>query len=175
MTQKQKQNKFYLYLLAGIIVALGLITLINAILVGSLKYTLFLSDFFEKTFYSHYAYATVEYKRPVAEVKEWEVVETYKGKVTKYNAGDPNQCDNTPCIAANGENICTAVALGYGRCATNKYDFGTILRIDGFICTVVDRMNSRYQNGEVDIAMPADKKQEAINYGASIKTIEVLK
>ena len=32
--------------------------------------------------------------------------------VTAYNAGDPRQTDDTPCIAANGENICKALAKG---------------------------------------------------------------
>ena len=29
--------------------------------------------------------------------------------VTAYNAGDPRQTDDTPCISANGENICQAL------------------------------------------------------------------
>ena len=29
--------------------------------------------------------------------------------VTAYNVGDPRQTDDTPCIAANGEDICSAL------------------------------------------------------------------
>ena len=86
-------------------------------------------------------------------------------EVTAYNAGDPLQCDNTPCISANGENICTSLALGYKRCATNAFPFGTRLHIQNYgECLVVDRMNSRYRN-RIDIAMTADEKARAINFG----------
>jgi len=27
-------------------------------------------------------------------------------EITAYNVGDPYQCDGSPCISANGENIC---------------------------------------------------------------------
>ena len=33
-------------------------------------------------------------------------------EVTAYNVGDPKQNYGDPCIAANGENICTALKLG---------------------------------------------------------------
>src|SRR5210317_1340752 len=39
--------------------------------------------------------------------------------VTAYNVGDPRQTDDTPCISANGENICRALANGEMRCAAN--------------------------------------------------------
>jgi 3D (Asp-Asp-Asp) domain-containing protein len=86
-------------------------------------------------------------------------------EVTAYNAGDPSQTDSSPCISANGENICTALALGYKRCAANFVPFGTVLEIENYgECLVVDRMNSRYQN-RVDIAMMADEKARAIKFG----------
>lgn len=92
-------------------------------------------------------------------------------EVTMYNAGDPNQCDSTPCISANGENICEALKLGYKRCAANFVPFGTILEIEGYgECMVTDRMNSRYFN-RVDIAMPLDKHTEAIKWG--LKRLQV--
>jgi len=87
-------------------------------------------------------------------------------RITMYNAGDPNQTDNTPCISANGENVCTAVALGYGRCASNKDPFGTRLFVSGLgECIVTDRMNSRYDEGEVDWALPADQYKKAVAFG----------
>jgi len=86
-------------------------------------------------------------------------------EISAYNAGDPNQCDSSPCIAANGENVCTAIALGYKRCAANFVPFGTILDIEHYgECLVVDRMNRRFPN-RVDIAMPADQKDRALQFG----------
>lgn len=86
-------------------------------------------------------------------------------EVTMYNAGDPRQTDDSPCISANGENICNAIALGYKRCAANFVPLGTDLIIENYgECKVTDRMNRRYQN-RVDIAVGADEYQRAVNFG----------
>jgi len=86
-------------------------------------------------------------------------------EITQYNAGDPTQTDDTPCISANGENICTALALGYNRCATNSEPFGTVLEVKGLgTCMVVDRMNSRYSE-EVNWALTAEQKTKALVFG----------
>ena len=86
-------------------------------------------------------------------------------EVTMYNAGDPAQTDSSPCISANGENVCNAIALGYKRCAANFVPLGTDLIIQNYgECKVTDRMNSRYKN-RVDIAVGADEYQRAINFG----------
>jgi 3D (Asp-Asp-Asp) domain-containing protein len=95
-------------------------------------------------------------------------------RTTMYNAGDPYQTDSSPCIGATGENICTLIAQGEAVCATNREPFGTILSINGLgECVVKDRMNSRYQGGEIDWAMPADKKAEAIAWGAPYMKVTV--
>ena len=39
--------------------------------------------------------------------------------VTAYNAGDPAQTDDSPCISASGEDLCAALELGQKRCAAN--------------------------------------------------------
>ena len=96
-------------------------------------------------------------------------------EVTAYNVGDPYQTDNTPCISANGENICAALELGYKRCAANFVPFGTILRIQNYgECMVTDRMNSRYKN-RVDIAFPLSKRREALNFGIQKLLVEIVK
>lgn len=95
-------------------------------------------------------------------------------EITAYNTGDPAQTDSTPCISANGENICTALALNYKRCAANFVPFGTTLEIEHFgKCLVVDRMNSRYTN-RVDIAMRADEKQRAISFGLQKLNVKII-
>lgn len=86
-------------------------------------------------------------------------------EVTAYNVGDISQTDDSPCISANGENICEALEKGYKRCAANFVPIGTDLIIQNYgECKVTDRMNSRYKN-RVDIAMTLEEKERAINFG----------
>lgn len=96
-------------------------------------------------------------------------------EVSAYNVGVVAQNDDTPCIPANGENICEAVRQGYKRCAANFVPLGTRLRIEGYgECLVVDRMNSRYKS-RVDIAMAADQIAEARQWGVRKLKVEILK
>ncbi len=95
--------------------------------------------------------------------------------ISAYNVGDIYQTDGSPCTAANGENICLALELGYKRCAANFVPFGTILEVSGFgQCLVTDRMNSRYQN-HVDIAMKVSEKKEALKFGRRKLEVKVIK
>lgn len=113
-------------------------------------------------------------KTPVKAIKK-EVVSESIREVTAYNVGDPLQCDDTPCIATNGENICKALALGYKRCATNAFPIGTRLNIEGYgECLVVDRMNSRYKN-RIDVALESHEKQRAIDWGLQRLKVQVIR
>ena len=96
-------------------------------------------------------------------------------EVTAYNVGDPKQNYGNPCISANGENICAALAKGLRRCAANFVPFGTKLRIEkhGY-CTVTDRMNKRYKN-RVDIAMKLNEKGRALKFGLQRLKVEIVK
>lgn len=95
--------------------------------------------------------------------------------ISAYNVGDIYQTDGSPCTAANGENICLALELGYKRCAANFVPFGTILEVSGFgQCMVTDRMNSRYQN-HVDIAMKVTEKKEALKFGRRKLEVKIIK
>ena len=95
--------------------------------------------------------------------------------ISAYNVGDPYQTDASPCTAANGENICLALDLGYKRCAANFVPFGTILEVSGYgQCMVTDRMNSRYQN-HVDIAFKATEKKEALQLGRRKLEVKIVK
>jgi 3D (Asp-Asp-Asp) domain-containing protein len=119
------------------------------------------------------AFADVNVDKPQLEAKPHEVVYEYYAVATAYNSGDPRQCDDTPCIASNGENICTALALGYKRCASNDYPFGTRLYVDGYgECLVVDRMKD---DGKIDVAFPAHQFKKAVEFGARPRLIRVLK
>lgn len=100
-------------------------------------------------------------------------------EVTAYNAGDPAQTDASPCIAANGEDICLALEKGYNRCAANFVPLGTELQILSpktgweFQCLVVDRMNSKHPN-RVDIAMKVTEKDRAIKFGMQNLVVRIL-
>ena len=95
--------------------------------------------------------------------------------VTAYNTGDVNQCDDTPCISANNENICEALDKGLSRCAANFVPLGTTLYIDkvGF-CLVTDRTNRRYKN-RVDIAMKKHEKAKALKFGRQKLFVIIIK
>ena len=94
--------------------------------------------------------------------------------VTAYNVGDPRQTDDTPCISANGENICRALAQGEMRCAANFVPLGSHLYVDKIgVCLVTDRMNRRYRN-RVDIAMQKDEYRKARRFGKQKLHVKIL-
>ena len=94
--------------------------------------------------------------------------------VTAYNVGDPRQTDDTPCISANGENICKALANGEMRCAANFVPLGSRLYVDKIgVCLVTDRMNKRYRN-RVDIAMRKDEYRKACRFGRQKLRVKIL-
>lgn len=94
--------------------------------------------------------------------------------VTAYNVGDPRQTDDTPCIAANGEDICSALAKGEMRCAANFVPLGSHLYVDKIgVCLVTDRMNRRYRN-RVDIAMEKDEYHKARRFGRQKLQVKIL-
>jgi 3D (Asp-Asp-Asp) domain-containing protein len=94
--------------------------------------------------------------------------------VTAYNVGDPRQTDDTPCIAANGEDICSALAKGEMRCAANFVPLGSHLYVDKIgVCLVTDRMNRRYRN-RVDIAMEKNEYYKARRFGRQKLRVKIL-
>lgn len=92
--------------------------------------------------------------------------------ITAYNS-EVGQTDATPCITANGFNLC--VHGIEDSVAANFLKFGTRVRIPELfgdrIFVVRDRMNKRYQN-RLDIWM--QEKGEAKQFGIRIAKIEVL-
>ncbi len=96
-------------------------------------------------------------------------------ETTMYNAGDPFQCDNTPCISASGDNICMLLAQGTNVCAANWLPIGTKIEVEGLgECIVLDRMAKRFSH-RVDWAMQAHEKPEAIAFGLKRLSIKILK
>lgn len=94
--------------------------------------------------------------------------------VTAYNAGDPAQTDDSPCISASGENICKALEKGKKRCAANFVPLGSSLYVDKIgVCLVTDRTNKRYRN-RVDIAMQKNEYQKARRFGRQKLTVKII-
>ncbi len=91
--------------------------------------------------------------------------------VTAYNSL-PGQTDNTPCITANGFDLCDNNQQNV--IAANFLPFGTKVRFPDYdpdtIYTVQDRMNARYAY-RADIWMKA--KNDAIGFGFKNLKMEI--
>jgi len=97
-------------------------------------------------------------------------------RVSAYNVGIIAQNDSTPCFGARGHNLCEMLEQGINICACNSLELWTEIEIEGYgKCIVLDRMNSRYTNGEIDIAFPEDQIQEAKNWGIKYRDIKIIK
>ena len=83
--------------------------------------------------------------------------------VTAYTS-TVEQTDSTPCIGADGTNLCERWQEGETLCAANFVPFGTVLVLDNqeeadgydaIVCTVADRLSGRF-NDRVDLYMGYD-------------------
>ncbi len=91
--------------------------------------------------------------------------------VTAYNSV-PEQTDATPCIGAQGTDICKIYESGENVCAANFVPLGTKLEIDGLgTCIVRDRMNARYTK-RIDWYMGMDVSA-ARKFGVHTKQVAV--
>lgn len=112
---------------------------------------------------------------PVAESRTprrtiWVIVTAYSSTV--------DQCDSTPCITANGFDLCQAYAEQKltDTIAANFMKFGTQVRLPDIvpdqIYVVRDRMNTKY-NGQnrIDVWMPT--RELAKNFGVKRVKMEI--
>lgn len=107
---------------------------------------------------------------PVAQKRSY-VVREDRVTVTAYNSV-PEQTDDTPCIGAQGTDICEIYAAGENVCAANFVPLGTKLEVEGLgTCIVRDRMNARYTK-RIDWYMGMDIKG-ARQFGVRTKQIAV--
>lgn len=92
--------------------------------------------------------------------------------MTAYNS-EVGQCDDTPCITANGFDVCKHNSED--TVATNILPFGTKIRIPEYfgdrVFVVRDRMNKRYTH-RLDIWMK--DKTDARKFGLKYTKIEIL-
>ena len=95
---------------------------------------------------------------------------------TAYNS-EPGQTDDTPCITANGHDLCDTYAT-YGAdntIAANFLPIGTTVRFPDLygdkVFVVRDRMNARYGYGRIDMWLPV--KADAKIFGVKRLTMEI--
>jgi 3D (Asp-Asp-Asp) domain-containing protein len=104
--------------------------------------------------------------------KENKVIKSGFYEMTAYTS-EVAQCDSSPCITANGFNVCKHGIED--TIAANFLKFGTKVKIPELygdrIFIVRDRMNKRYNN-RVDIWMK--DKNQAIKFGFKLAKIEIL-
>lgn len=95
-----------------------------------------------------------------------------KVAMTAYNS-EPGQTDDSPCITANGFNVC---AHGIeDTVAANFLPMGTKVKIPDYfgdrVFVVRDRMNARYQN-RIDVWML--KRSDALKFGVRVARFEIV-
>jgi len=106
------------------------------------------------------------------ESESWQVQKISFHTITAYNS-EVAQCDASPCITANGFNVCEHGVED--TIAANFLYFGTKVRIPDLfgdrVFVVRDRMNERHAN-RLDVWML--NKTDAKQFGVKIAKIEVL-
>lgn len=92
--------------------------------------------------------------------------------ITAYSS-EIAQCDNSPCITANGFNVCEHAIED--TVAANFLPLGAKVRIPNLfgdkVFVVRDRMNKRHQN-RLDVWML--ERQDAVNFGIKVAKVEIL-
>lgn len=104
-------------------------------------------------------------------------LEEFSGKlitfeVSAYNTV-PEQTDDSPCVAANGDNIC--LEKNKNTVATNFLPFGTRIIIPSLgnqVYVVRDRMNKRYDGYYLDVLAPT--KSHAMVIGRQERKVIIL-
>jgi 3D (Asp-Asp-Asp) domain-containing protein len=93
-------------------------------------------------------------------------------KITAYNS-DISQCDNSPCVTANGYNVCQHQIED--TIAANFLPFGAKVQIPDLfgdkVFIVRDRMSEKHAN-VIDIWM--NDHQTALNFGVKLAKINVI-
>lgn len=113
-----------------------------------------------------------EHFLPEHEEKAIKVIRTSTHAMTAYNS-DPRQTDDSPCITANGFNVCEHGIED--TIAANFLKFGTKVMIPELfgdrVFIVRDRMNQRYTD-RVDVWFK--DYNDAIQFGLKVATIQVI-
>jgi 3D (Asp-Asp-Asp) domain-containing protein len=173
-TKKMRMRKF---IIKGILITFGAVFIFNLVwMAGVSTYNFLFKWDFASAEVTTVSIPKKAISKPEMKIEAYEIVKEYYATTTAYNAGVEAQTDSSPCTTANGENICNALARGLKRCAANNLKFGTRLLVEGYgECIVTDRMNKRFQNGEIDVAFELDQRDIALKFGAKKRLIKILK
>ncbi len=164
-----KQSSFKIYLLTKIVRNQKFQILIIALIVA----------IFCLPHISSYAYFQIDPANFVHDVQRFLAV-NFKEKprtmqlyVTAFSS-TPEETDDTPCLTANGYNLCKHNKENVVAC--NFLPFGTKIKFPELdpdqIYTVVDRMHERY-NSRIDIWKKS--KSAAKTFGKKYLTVEIYK
>ena len=108
-------------------------------------------------------------------VKAYVVNQSETRRVYQYTSR-VSETDGSPCISANGWNICKFHDSGINICAANFVPIGTYLYVDGLgSCVVADRMNKRYKSA-VDwyAGYGSSALYNALQWGIRPKQVDVI-
>jgi len=109
---------------------------------------------------------------PATTTPATKIIKTSTHVITAYNS-EVGQTDDTPCITANGYDLCKDFVED--TIAANFLKFGTKVRIPELfgdrVFTVRDRMNKKHPN-RIDVWM--NDRHDAISFGIKTAKIEVI-
>lgn len=110
-----------------------------------------------------------------APAPEISVIDVKSGTIreaTAYNSVEW-QTDATPCIAADGSDVCKRYQAGECIVAANFVPLGSKLYVDHFgLCTVADRMAKKHPN-RIDIFMDKDIDR-AVKFGKQNLLVKII-
>ncbi|MDD2684210.1 MAG: hypothetical protein PHY21_08835, partial [Candidatus Cloacimonetes bacterium] len=111
-------------------------------------------------------------EEPIVSAPIINIIKTSTHVITAYNS-EAAQTDDSPCITANGYNVCEAGVED--TIAANFLKFGTKVQIPELfgdrVFVVRDRMNKRHAD-RVDVWMK--DRTDAINFGIKVAQIHVV-
>lgn len=116
---------------------------------------------------------------PRQEQPNYQLLAKMRVVATAYSS-TPDQTDDSPCITANGFNVCAHYSASgtVDTVAANFLPINSIIKIpelfgDQKVFVVRDRMNARYGPGRIDVWLP--ERDDAVQFGKRPLVIEVYK
>ncbi len=115
-----------------------------------------------------------EYMQKTLPKNQKKTIKAKEVKVITAYTSNTKECDASPCITANGFNVCRHGIED--TVAANSFPFGTKIKIPELfgerVFVVRDRMSSKYPN-RIDIWMK--DRGEALKFGKRVAAIEIIK
>lgn len=133
--------------------------------VSGVSYPLIYSELKELSKPTVWTYARAAERQPIK--PDYVVLEKSSGEFSAYTMAEEEN-DSTPLVNASGGRP----TVGSIACPI-RFDFGTLIKVNGNIYTCDDRMAARYREKDIfDLFVP--DKTEALQWGRKILSFEVL-